>query len=497
MDRRDFVKAGAVAAGSMMVGGDLGLSRAQKRRAGRGELELAPAWYAEELYQPHPYKCLMGGRSSGKTWAIAEALVVLGAARPLHVACIREFQTSIHQSAKRVLENTIKRLGLSDFYTVTDQHIDGKNGTHFFFQGMERNRESIRGWEGVDIVWVEEAQRMSHLTWELLRPTIRKEGSEIWLSWNPVNRSDPVWRSFVINREEFAAEGAYIQHVNWYDKPREWITSKEERERRLCMRTEPERYNHIWNGQPDDEGADKVVLPHARLLQCLTQWKPEYEKGVPNAGLDIADTGADWNALVIRVGPVVIHVERWRDHDTIQTADRAHARCLEFGMAKDRGILYFDPGGVGAGVRARMAQINPSYGVEALEAGSAVRGKDRKYTGNITNEQFFGRRKGQLAWTLRLRAENTRRLAREGGASKVDPARCLFFRPSLAESLAAREMYFSELVQPEWDNTKSGKMEIEKQPKKEGMPEPPSPDQYDATELAYAVDSYRGLTAAA
>ena len=430
------------------------------------------------------------------TWAMAEALIVLGAQKPLQIACVREFQKSIHESAKRVLENTIRRLGLQDFYTVTDQHIDGANGTHFFFQGMERNRESIRGWEGVDIVWVEEAQRMSHITWELLRPTVmRNTGAEIWVSWNPMSRSDPVWRSFVINAEEFLREGAYIQHVNWYDKPKEWVGDEEDRERRLCMATEPERYNHIWNGAPDDEGAEKKVLPYARLIECVTGWRPEYELGVPNAGLDVADTGADWNALVIRRGPVIIYVERWRDMDTTETADRAHQRCLDFGMGKDRGILYFDPTGVGAGVRARMAEINPDYAVEPLPAGGAVRGKERRYTGRINNEEYFGRRKSQLAWTLRLRAENTRRYLRElkAGGSAVPPAKCLFIRPSIV----GRETYLSEMCQPEWDNTKSGKLEIDKQPRKEGMPEPPSPDMYDGSELAYAVDSYRGLTAAA
>ena len=149
------------------------------------------------------YKVLYGGRGSGKTYAVATALVVLAHQHSLRVVCVREKQNSIDESAKNELENQIQRLGLSRYYKITNQNIDHReNGSHFFFRGLSTvQEEAIRGWSGVDICWIEEAHDMSPSSWEILRPTIRGNppwgDSEIWLTFNPKNRYDPAYKTFV------------------------------------------------------------------------------------------------------------------------------------------------------------------------------------------------------------------------------------------------------------------------------------------------------------
>ena len=129
-----------------------------------------PAW-AKPLTRPARYKVLYGGRGSGKTWTTATLLVLRAAERPLRVACVREYQKSIHESAKRTIEDSIGRLGLGAHFEIQRDYIRGRNGSLFFFRGMSTStEEAIRGWEAVDAVWVEEAQRMSQRSREILYP---------------------------------------------------------------------------------------------------------------------------------------------------------------------------------------------------------------------------------------------------------------------------------------------------------------------------------------
>ena len=122
-----------------------------------------PKW-AAPFAEPRRWKTAYGGRGSSKTWSVAHLLVAQAAAQRLRVACLREFQSSIKVSAKPALEIAIHRMGLADYFDIQTQAIVGQNGSLFFFRGMERNREEIRGWEDVDRVWTEEAQRLSYAT---------------------------------------------------------------------------------------------------------------------------------------------------------------------------------------------------------------------------------------------------------------------------------------------------------------------------------------------
>ena len=167
------------------------------------------------LFQPARYKVLYGGRGGAKSWGIARALLIIAANKTTRVLCAREFQTSIKDSVHKLLCDQITALQLNDFYEITDRTIRGKNGSEFNFVGLKNNVANVKSYEGVDVCWVEEAQTVSKRSWDTLIPTIRKEESEIWVSFNPELETDETYQRFVIH----TPENAVIQKINWNDNP--------------------------------------------------------------------------------------------------------------------------------------------------------------------------------------------------------------------------------------------------------------------------------------
>ena len=167
------------------------------------------------LFEAHRFKVFYGGRSGGKSRAFARALLLLGTQRPLRVLCTREIQLSIRDSVKRLLDDECARLGLRDFYRSTDAEIRGANGTLFIFCGLRSNPEKIKSYEGLTHCWIEEAETVSDRSLDLIGPTMRTPGSEIWISFNPDRVNAPVWQRFVVQ----APPGALVRKVGWRDNP--------------------------------------------------------------------------------------------------------------------------------------------------------------------------------------------------------------------------------------------------------------------------------------
>ena len=205
------------------------------------------------LFQPSRYKFIRGGRGSGKSWSIARALLIIGASKCTRVLCTREIQKSIKQSVHQLLRDQIENLGLQSFYQVLETEIRGKNGTQFFFSGLsDQTADSIKSFEGCDIVWNEEGQTTTARSWRILVPTIRKPGSEIWTSYNPELETDETHQMAVVR----PAPDTISVLVNYSDNP--WFPAVLEQERIHAKSTmKPEDYNHIWEGEckPAVEGA--------------------------------------------------------------------------------------------------------------------------------------------------------------------------------------------------------------------------------------------------
>ena len=438
-----------------------------------------PDWAQEFRSTPARLKAAYGGRASGKSRSVAIALLLIAMERRVRIACVRQFMSSIEESAKQELEDAIREGDLEDQFSVLRNKIYCKaTGSEFFFLGFDRSKQSMKSWSNVDICWVEEAHTLDPESHGLLHPSVRKDNSEIWFTFNPYQRSDPVWQDFC---SAHPRPDAMIVKVNWMDNP--FLPKVMFNEQAMWKERWPETYNHHWLGETLDDGEIRKVLPYALVEMCVDahnkfgwKWNSRHTHG----GLDIADTGGDKNAFVVRTGPLIRAVDAWSAEHVKITAIRADRWAVDTSVTR----LWYDGTGVGAGIRPYMTEIaeQRTYSTLPIDFGSKVAGKERHFSYATTNEQMFTRRKDQLGWALRMRAENTKRLY---NGENVPLQYCLF----IDRDIPNLEDYLLQLSQPEWKENNSSKIVIEKQPD-----DAPSPDKYDATVLAFARDSQYGLT---
>lgn len=207
------------------------------------EVKIVPK-LVRMLFEPKRYKVAYGGRGSGKSWSFARALLVKALERKCRILCAREVQKSIKDSVHRLLGDQIDLLGLGSEFEVLRDEIRCKNGSQFLFSGLANTTvESIKSFEGVDYCWVEEAQTVSARSWEILIPTIRKRGSEIWLTFNPNEATDPTFLRFV---KDPPPESSVIK-VDWVDNPS--IPGELIKEKDYLYRVDPEAAAHVWGGE--------------------------------------------------------------------------------------------------------------------------------------------------------------------------------------------------------------------------------------------------------
>jgi len=199
------------------------------------------------------YKVIYGGRGSAKSWSIARALLVLALNNKIRILCTRELQTSIRDSVHKLLKDQISNLGLDNFFYVTKESIRASNGSEFLFKGMKNNVQEIKSLEGIDICWVEEAARMSIESWEILTPTIRKENSEIWASFNPESVDDLTYKKFILQKPD----NAIVEKINYCDNP--WFNNPLLDEMEYDKKNNPDLYEHKWLGSP-------IVLNDAQIF---------------------------------------------------------------------------------------------------------------------------------------------------------------------------------------------------------------------------------------
>ena len=193
--------------------------------------------------EPKRYKCVFGGRGSGKSFSIAQLLVLKAFKEPTRILCAREIQRSISDSVLQLLGDTVTRLGLNDFFDVQKSQIIGRNGSRFLFLGLSNNISKVKSYEGLDVCWVEEAESVSYTSWETLIPTVRKKGSEIWVSFNPNDEMDDTYQRFVVN----PPPNAYVKKVNYNQNP--WFPEELEKERLYLKDKNEDLYNHVWEGE--------------------------------------------------------------------------------------------------------------------------------------------------------------------------------------------------------------------------------------------------------
>lgn len=282
------------------------------------EQRTAPVF--RPLIQPARYKGAYGGRGSGKSHffaelAIATSFIKLGT----RGVCVREVQKSLRESVKLLLEDKIEALGLGPAFTVQQDMIRTPGGGLIVFQGMQdHTAESIKSLEGFDWAYVEEAQTITERSLELLRPTIRKPGSELWFSWNPRSATDPVDQ---LLRGVEPPPDAVVVPANYSDNPH--FPDVLDQERLFDYRNNPQRYDHIWRGAYEPQAIGAIwnretihrsrVAEHPQLTRIVVAIDPAIsaEKGSNETGIVACGLGVDDRGYVLEDYSCIASPDEW------------------------------------------------------------------------------------------------------------------------------------------------------------------------------------------
>lgn len=258
----------------------------------------------EFLYEGESrYRAAYGGRGSGKSHAFAQALIVRGVQRPTRWLCCREIQLSLKASVRQLLVDKIKATGFERHYAdSTDTEIRGRNGTLITFAGLRTNPDSVKSTEGLDGAWIEEASTVSQRSIDLLIPTLRKPGSEIWATWNPRRKDDPI--DALLRGVELPPR-AIVRRVNWDDNP--WFPEVLREEMLYDRRRDPDKYAHIWLGEYQ-RNSEARVFRNWRVEEFETPERTTFH------------FGADWG---FAVDPSVL-VRCWVDGRTLYVDHEAY-----------------------------------------------------------------------------------------------------------------------------------------------------------------------------
>ena len=256
-------------------------------------LEIKTPEWSLPLLEASRYKGAWGGRGSGKSHMFAEMMLeehIINQSQSS--VCVREIQKSLNQSVKRLLEMKIQEMNAGAYFEVQDAVIKSKKADgRIIFQGMQNHTaDSIKSLEGYDRAWVEEAQSLSQTSLDLLRPTIRKPGSELWFTWNPRQASDPV---DLLLRGPTPPKDATVIRVNYADNP--WFPTVLKDEMEYDRRRDPDKYQHVWRGEYLQNSQSRV----------FRNWRIEDFDAPPDA---IHRLGADWGFSVDPTTLVRCHI---------------------------------------------------------------------------------------------------------------------------------------------------------------------------------------------
>jgi phage terminase large subunit len=366
---------------------------------------------------------MFGGRAGGKSWAIAMALLVQGMQQKLRILCTRELQNSISDSVHKLLSDVNDKYNLG--YEITNNEIRHPiTGTSFMFYGLKSNITKIKSLEAVDICWIEEAETISERSLEVLIPTIRKDGSEIWMSFNPFDENDAVYKTYIIphldilvDKNKYVDAEHYILKVNYNDNP--FLPETIKKEIQQCKVTNYRKYQHIYEGLPvgNDENClidpawfDAAIDAHKKL-----NFK---QRGAKVIGFDPADEGKDNKAAVYRYGTIVEKIWDWDEGTLEDSVEKVYSYAQDTNTQE----IVYDGTGIGAGAKIKFNQYDPNDLIikTSFIAASKPDFENDKYKDNIANKDMFRNKRAQYYWLLRDRFENTYRAIEYGEYSDPD-----------------------------------------------------------------------------
>lgn len=431
--------------------------------------------------QPARNRVLYGGRASSKSWDAAGFSVGLAQYFKKRILCVRQHQNRIEESVYALLKIQIERFGLQDRYRVLDNKIVcSTTGSEFMFYGLWRHIDEIKSLESVDILWIEEAHNLTEDQWKILEPTIRKEGSEVWVIFNPKFATDFAYQRFVVN----PPPKTVVRKINYDENPFLSQTMLDIIE--AAKAEDEEEFKHIYLGEPlmDD---DFSVIRRSWLLAAQDAHKVLGidVSGSRRIGFDIADAGEDACAYIEAHGNLAFGADLWEagEDELLQSCSRV------WHIARERGAkVIYDAIGVGAAAGAKFNEMNQGQPNQVEHAkffaGGAVLKPDSKYrdTG-ISNKDFFANVKAQAWWSVADRLKDTYNAVRNG--HKIDPAQIISIDPGIPRI----EQLFDELTTPKKDYDPAGRVKVESKKdlaktNREGGPKK-SPNMADAFIMAF------------
>jgi len=425
---------------------------------------------------------LYGGRASSKTYHTAGFCVYLACNYKVKFLCVRQFQNRISDSVKTVIEECIYTAKLENEFVITENEVrHKKTGSTFNFFGIQRNLKEIKGIAGIDVLWVEEAEDLSPGQWEILEPTIRSEGSVVFIVFNPRLASDFVYQNFVLN----PPNKTLVRKINYDENPFLSQTMRELIEEH--KRTNYDDYLHIYEGVPriDDESViikmswiEAAVNAHLKL-----EFEPE---GAKRLGFDVADSGQDKCANVYAHGSVALWADEWQggEDKLLQSCSRT------YNNAKERNAhIRYDSIGVGAGCGSKFDELNQNrhdyVPYSKFNAGGAVFNPDGYYAidrmDKVKNKDQFSNIKAQAWWLVADRFRNTYDAVMNGTKYNVDEL------ISISSDMPHLAKLKAELSTPKRDFDANGRVKVESK-KDLDKREIPSPNLADAFIMCFAPE---------
>lgn len=429
---------------------------------------------------PARNRVLYGGRSSSKSWDAAGFAIYLAGACKIRVLCTRQFQNKIEESVYTLLKIQIWRFGLqADFDIQKSKIINKRTGSEFLFYGLWRHIDEIKSLEDIDICWIEEAHNLTKEQWDILEPTVRKEGSQFWVIFNPRLITDFVYRYFITKTPPDTLK----RKINYTDNP--FLSSTILKVIEAKRAEDEDEYRHIYLGEPlqDDEGA---IIKRSWLAACIDAHKKLNIKpsGKRVIGFDVADEGKDLNASAETHGIVCLQVDEWkgREDELLKSASRVYSRAAEIGAE-----IKYDSIGLGAFAGSHFKALNEQRMAEGLApvpyhkfnaAGAVLRPDQRidpKDPKSPKNIDFYANAKAQGWWDVARRCRNTFNAINGTGDEDFDEADLI----SIDSGCNHLDTLIDELSTPRKDYDTRGKSKVESK-KDLADRDIPSPNKADA-----------------
>jgi phage terminase large subunit len=427
---------------------------------------------------PARNRVLYGGRASTKSWDAAGFGTFLAQHCNIRVLCVRQFQNKIEESVYTLLKQQIGRFKLDGKFTILNNKIIcDTTGSEFLFYGLWRSIDEIKSMEGIDILWIEEAHNLTEEQWEILEPTIRKEGSQIWIIFNPRLATDFAYKRFVLD----PPPNTIVRKINYDENP--FLSSTMLEIIEAAKAEDHEQYEHVYLGVPRDDD-ESAIIKRSWLLAAIDAHKTLGLEpiGHKRVGFDVADSGADKCATIYAHGFTALCSDQWKgaEDELLKSCTRVHTSARERGAS-----VVYDSIGVGAASGAKFGELNQAnktlapVGYTKFNAGGAVWRPEAQYSTGIKNKDMFANIKSQAWWLVADRLRNTYNAVRNG--HQFSPDQLI----SISSDMEHIDQLIDELATPKKDYDQAGRVKVESK-KDLAKREIASPNLADAFIMAFA-----------